>query len=106
MYSVIETDEFARWLGGLKDRTTRMRLQVRLRKASLGNLGDHKSVGDNVWEMRETFGPGWRMYYVMQGTTIVLMLGGGDKATQERDIERAKALAQELHNEQSQDPPL
>ncbi|MBW7833029.1 MAG: type II toxin-antitoxin system RelE/ParE family toxin [Simplicispira suum] len=106
MYSVIETEAFARWLGGLKDRTTRMRLQVRLRKAALGNLGDHKGVGDNVWEMRETFGPGWRMYYVMQGTTLVLMLGGGDKSTQERDIERAKALALEFQNEQNQDPAL
>ncbi|MCB1978187.1 MAG: type II toxin-antitoxin system RelE/ParE family toxin [Burkholderiaceae bacterium] len=103
MYSVIETEAFARWLGGLKDRTTRMRLQVRLRKAALGNLGDHKGVGDNVWEMRETFGPVWRM---LQGTTLVLMLGGGDKSTQERDIERAKALALEFQNEQNQDPAL
>ena len=106
MYSVIETEQFAQWLNGLKDRTTRARLQLRLRKATLGNLGDHKSVGGTVWEMREAFGPGWRLYYTLQGTTVIMMLGGGDKSTQERDIERAKALAQELRNEPDQDPSV
>lgn len=106
MYSVIETEEFSEWIGGLKDKTTRMRLNVRLRKASLGNLGDVKPVGDDVYEMRGFLGPGWRMYYVKQGTAIILMLGGGDKSTQDRDIERAKAMALELQNEQDQDPPV
>jgi putative addiction module killer protein len=55
MYSIIETEQFAQWLGNIKDRLTRARLQLRLRKASLGNLGDNKTVGDNVWEMREFF---------------------------------------------------
>ncbi|MDI1260566.1 type II toxin-antitoxin system RelE/ParE family toxin [Aquabacterium sp.] len=99
MYSVIETEEFSAWLGGLKDRTTRARLQVRLRKASLGNLGDVKPVGGGVFEMREFFGPGWRMYYVEQSGAIVVMLGGGDKSSQVRDIDRAKKLAKELHDE-------
>lgn len=99
MYSVIETEEFTAWLSGLKDRTTRARLQVRLRKASLGNLGDVKPVGDGVFEMREFFGPGWRMYYVEQSGAIVVMLGGGDKSSQVRDIEQAKKLAKELHDE-------
>ncbi len=106
MYSVIETEQFTDWLNRLKDRSTRARLQVRLRKATLGNLGDHNSVGDQVWEMREAFGPGWRLYYTLQGSTVIMMLGGGDKSTQERDIERAKALALELRNEQDQDPPV
>lgn len=106
MYSVIETEEFSEWLGNLKDKTTRTRLQVRLRKATMGNLGDVKPVGADVYEMREFFGPGWRMYYVKQGTAIILMLGGGDKSTQDRDIERAKAMALELQNEQDQDPPV
>lgn len=101
MYTVIETEQFIQWFNSLKDRTTRARLQRRLRKASLGNLGDCKSVGDNVWEMREVFGPGWRMYYVLHGSTIIMMLGGGDKSSQKKDIERAKALAQELQNEQN-----
>lgn len=100
MYSIIETGEFVQWLDGLKDRMTLARLQLRLRKVSLGNLGDHKSVGDNVWEMREVFGPGWRMYYILQGSTVIMMLGGGNKSSQHKDIERAKTLAQELRNEQ------
>jgi putative addiction module killer protein len=99
MYSVFETEEFTAWLSGLKDRTTRARLQVRLRKASLGNLGDVKPVGDGVFEMREFFGPGWRMYYLEQSGAIVVMLGGGDKSSQVRDIDRAKQLAKELHDE-------
>ncbi|MCE2689229.1 MAG: type II toxin-antitoxin system RelE/ParE family toxin [Rubrivivax sp.] len=96
MYSVIETDEFSEWLAGLKDVTTRLRLIKRLRRASLGQLGDVKSVGEGVWEMREFFGPGWRMYYVHRGDIIVLMLGGGDKSTQQRDIRRAQLMAKEV----------
>ena len=96
MYSVIETDEFSTWLAGLKDVTTRLRLIKRLRRASLGQLGDVRPVGEGVWEMREFFGPGWRMYYVQRGDVIVLMLGGGDKSTQQRDIRRAQLLAKEV----------
>jgi putative addiction module killer protein len=62
----------------VKDDMTRRRLLMRLRKVSLGNLGDVKPVGDGVWEMREFFGPRWRMYYVQQGSVMVVMLGGGD----------------------------
>ena len=62
----------------------------------LGHLGDVRPVGDGVWEMREFGGPGWRMYYVMRGSTIVVMLGGGDKSSQERDIAAAKAMAKEI----------
>jgi len=96
MYSVIETDEFSDWLAGVKDVTTRLRLIKRLRRASLGQLGDVRPVGEGVWEMREFFGPGWRMYYVQRGDVIVLMLGGGDKGTQQRDIRRAQLLAKEV----------
>lgn len=108
MYSVIETEHFIQWVDSLRDMPTRIRLRRRLSKATRGILGDVKPVGDGVWEMREFFGPGWRMYYVMQGSTIILMLGGGDKSSQERDIERAKAMAQELQDEQDedQDPPV
>src|SRR3546814_18859449 len=74
--------------------------------ALLVNCGDHKAVGDKVWEMREVFGPGWRMYYIFHGGTVIMMLGGGHKSSQRKDIERAKALAQELRNEQDQDPSV
>ncbi len=80
MFTIKRTDEFAVWLNGLKDRMTRMRLARRLDKAQRGNLGDVKSVGDGVFEMREFFGPGWRMYYVQRGETLIVMLGGGDKS--------------------------
>ncbi len=96
MYNVFQTEEFERWLGGLRDRPTRTRLITRLRKATEGNLGDVKLVGDGVWEMREFFGPGWRMYYVVRGEILVVMLGGGDKSSQSRDIAAAKAMAKEI----------
>jgi putative addiction module killer protein len=92
MFTIKRLPEFDDWLIGLKDGLTRKRLQVRLRKAQLGNLGDIKSVGDGVFEMREFFGPGWRMYYILHGDVLVIMLGGGDKSSQERDIETAKKL--------------
>ncbi|MFT3812486.1 MAG: type II toxin-antitoxin system RelE/ParE family toxin [Acidovorax sp.] len=106
MYSVIETEAFVQWVDGLRDMPTRIRLRRRLGKAARGQLGDVKPVGDGVWEMREFFGPGWRMYYVVRGTVLIVMLGGGDKSSQKRDIERAKALAQELQDAQDQDPAL
>lgn len=93
MFSIKRTDEFSLWLDGLKDRVTRQRLNLRLRKALLGNLGDVKPVGSGVFEMRERFGPGWRMYYVQRGAVLFVMLGGGDKSSQAADITKAIALA-------------
>lgn len=87
------TDEFSSWLDGLKDRMTKQRLNGRLRKAMLGNLGDVKPVGNGVFEMREHFGPGWRMYYVQRGDVLIVMLGGGDKSSQTADINNAVKLA-------------
>lgn len=72
---------------------TRRRLQIRLRKATLGNLGDVKPVGGQVMEMREFFGPGWRMYYTQRGPVLIVMLGGGDKSKQSADIAKAIRLA-------------
>ena len=93
MYSIKRTYGFSAWLDGLKDRTTRQRLNVRLRKAMMGNLGDVRPVGDGVVEMREHFGAGWRMYYIQRGETLIVMLGGGDKSTQSADIAKAVKLA-------------
>lgn len=98
MYIIKRTEEFAAWLDGLKDRATRMRLARRLDKAQRGNLGDVKPVGEGVFEMREFFGPGWRMYYVQRGETLIVMLGGGDKSSQSADIARAVALAATLED--------
>lgn len=88
--------EFDLWLSGLKDTVTKARLTARLKKASLGHLGDVKSVDAGVWEMREFFGPGWRMYYVRRGEVVIVMLGGGDKSSQQRDIEKAIALSKTI----------
>lgn len=93
MLAIKRTDEFNEWLHSLKDGMTHRRLLGRLRKASLGNLGDTKPVGEGVFEMREHFGPGWRMYYIRRGTVLIVMLGGGDKSTQAADIAKAVKLA-------------
>lgn len=72
---------------------THRRLATRLRKAIMGNLGDVKPVGVGIFEMREHFGPGWRMYYIQRGAVLIVMLGGGDKSTQSADIAKAIKLA-------------
>ena len=77
---------------------TRQRLNKRLLKLSLGNLGDIAPVGEGVLEMREHFGPGWRMYCIVRGQTLVIMLGGGDKSTQSKDIRQAIELAPQLED--------
>ena len=96
MIDIKQLPEFEAWLNDLKDNITQLRLKTRLKKVSLGNLGDVKPVGEGVWEMREFFGSGWRMYYIQQGQTIIVMLGGGDKSTQKRDIENAIALSKQI----------
>ena len=93
MYTIKRTDEFNEWLFGLKDGMTHRRLATRLRKAIMGNLGDVKPVGVGIFEMREHFGPGWRMYYIQRGAVLIVMLGGGDKSTQSADIAKAIKLA-------------
>jgi len=98
IYKLKQLDEFDTWLKSLKDGLTRQRLIKRLRKGQLGNLGDVEPVGEGVFEMREHFGPGWRMYYVQNGDSIIVMLGGGDKSTQKADIRQAIALAKFLED--------
>lgn len=98
MIDVRTTSEFDVWLHSLRDRNARARLLRRLDRVSRGALGDVASVGEGVMEMREHFGPGWRMYYVQRGTTLVVMLGGGDKSSQTRDIAAAKQIAAELED--------
>jgi putative addiction module killer protein len=93
MYAIKRTDEFDAWLFGLKDGLTHRRLARRLDRAQAGNLGDVKPVGEGVFEMREFFGAGWRMYYIQRGNVVIVMLGGGDKSTQSADIAKAIKLA-------------
>jgi len=99
MYTVRITQEFANWYSSLRDSLARKRLRARLRKAELGNLGDVRHVGEGVWEMREFFGPGWRMYYTLRDGLLVVVLHGGDKSTQQADIACAIEIAQNLCEE-------
>jgi putative addiction module killer protein len=94
MYEINKTTEFEVWLNAIRDPITRGRLLVRLRRAALGNLGDVAPISDSdgVWEMREHFGAGWRMYYLRRGKQIIVMLGGGCKATQKADIKKVKKI--------------
>lgn len=98
MFIIQRTEGFAHWLTNLKDKVTKARLLRRLEKAEMGLLGDVAPVGEGVMEMREFFGPGWRMYYVQRGSVVIVMLGGGDKSTQQADIATAKALAATLED--------
>lgn len=96
MFTVPATEAFSEWTGGLKDKPTQRRLTRRLDRVEGGHLGDVKSADAGVMEMREDFGPGWRMYDLERGTTVILMLGGGEKDSQARDIAVAKKLAEAL----------
>ena len=92
MVAVLESATFRRWIRGLRDRAAVARINARLRNVSLGNVGDTKAVGDGVFEMRVHHGPGYRLYCLRDGTTVVVLCGG-DKGSQQRDIERAGRLA-------------
>ena len=93
---VRQTDHFSDWFARLRDREARARVTVRIRRLSLGNPGDVKPVGRGVSEMRIDYGPGYRVYFVRRGDTVVILLCGGDKRTQGRDIAHALELAQEV----------
>ena len=95
MLEIVESATFKRWVRGLRDRRGVARINARLRNVSLGNLGDVKAVGNGVSEMRIRYGPGYRIYYMRSGPTLVVLLCGGDKGSQKRDIELAKQLALE-----------
>jgi len=91
-----QTETYARWFEGLRDRKARMRIIVRVRRLSLGNPGDVKPVGEGVSELRIDYGPGYRVYFVQRGQALVILLAGGDKRTQGRDIKTALELARHL----------
>lgn len=99
MYTVRQTPEFQVWLDGLTDRRAQARITARLRQVEFGNLGDWKSVGDKVSELRVDVGPGYRLYFTHRRNVIIVMLAGGDKSSQKRDINRAQRIAGELEAE-------
>ena len=96
MLEVLKTDEFDRWLSDLADERAKTKIASRIARLSFGNAGDVKPVGEGVSEMRVHHGLGYRVYYKQTGRTIVVILCGGDKSNQDRDIRRAKEIAAEL----------
>lgn len=96
MFEVRRTAEFVDWLAGLGDVQARARIAKRLDRIVCGNFGDARSLGQEVSELRFTFGPGYRVYYTVRGNVVVILLCGGDKGSQRRDIERARTMVREL----------
>ena len=96
MYTVVQSGTFRDWLGGLRDAHARARINARLRRAELGNLGDVKAVGRGVSEMRVDHGPGYRVYFTQRDRVVIVLLCGGDKRTQASDIKRAQRMASQV----------
>ena len=96
MNEIRKTSEFKKWLDELKDRGAKARIETRIFRMEIGLLGDVKPVGKGVSEMRIDYGPGYRVYYTQRGSTLIFLLAGGDKSTQERDIRTALKLASYL----------
>jgi putative addiction module killer protein len=93
-----QTEVFSRWFDSLRDQQAKARITIRIRRLALGNPGDVKPVGNGVSELRITYGPGYRVYYVQRGQVLVVLLCGGDKSAQVTDIGKAKELASQLED--------
>ena len=96
MIEIRKTDVFARWLDDLADLRARARIQARIERLALGNAGDVKPAGEGVSELRIDYGPGYRVYFKRRGQRLIILLAGGDKSSQTRDIKRAQHLARDL----------
>lgn len=96
MIEVRRTQEFADWLMAMKDRQGRARILTRIDRLADGNAGKHRNLGGGIFELKVDFGPGYRVYYVNLGEVVAVLLCGGDKSTQSKDIRRAKELAKAI----------
>ncbi|MDP2186629.1 MAG: type II toxin-antitoxin system RelE/ParE family toxin [Xanthomonadales bacterium] len=96
MFTILTTATFDRWRATLRDRQARMRITARLKRVELGNVGDAKSVGGGVSELRIDYGPGYRLYFTRRGFEVIVLLCGGNKSTQAQDIKAAQAIAAQL----------
>ena len=95
MIEIRQTETYADWFASFRDRKARARIDVRIRRLSLGNPGDVRPIGSGVSELRIDYGPGYRVYFVQRGPMLIILLAGGDKRTQEPDIKKALELARE-----------
>lgn len=98
MITIHQTARFAKWLSGLKNLAAKIQILRRLKRIEGGNLGDTKPVGDGIHEIRIHTGPGYRIYFILRGDEIIVLLSGGDKDSQDVDIVRAKEIAKEFEN--------
>lgn len=96
MIEIYSTDKFDCWFSGLRDKQAQKRIQVRIDRAAAGNFGDCKPVGEGVSEVRIHYGAGYRLYFIQRGLDVIVLLAGGDKSTQQKDIQTALTLAHEL----------
>ena len=96
MIEIRQTEHYRQWFDKLKDRNARARIDIRLRRLSLGNPGNVKSVGEGVSELKIDYGPGYRIYFTKKGSRLIILLAGGDKTTQTVDIEKARILVHEI----------
>jgi len=102
MFEIRETKYYKRWVKGLRDRHARIRIGMRIERLQQGNPGDHKSFSD-ISELRIDYGPGYRVYYTKVGKEIIILLAGGDKRTQRKDIETARDMARNLREGRDDD---
>lgn len=96
MIEIRQTENYSAWFSSLRDRVAKARINICIRRLSLGNAGDVKPVGEGVSELRIDYGPGYRVYFVERGQALIVLLAGGDKRTQQRDIEKALELARNV----------
>ena len=96
---IITTDKFEKWLRSIVDIRSRRKITLRIQRLKLGNFGDYKSVGKEVYELRIHFGPGYRVYFAKKGELFVILLVGGDKSSQSKDIIQSQLLWQEIKND-------
>ena len=95
---ILQSETFQKWFAGLKDRQAKARIAARIRRVSLGNIGDMKPLREGLIELRLDYGPGYRLYCIRRGQMVLVLLAGGDKSTQSADIERALVIAKEWRN--------